>query len=137
MRLFLILFTILFSLNSLKAQTATKNRKNKKDTQEIFIRLDKNAEFIGGTDSLYSYIRTHLKYPETALKDSIEGKVVITFIVDTNGIITNPIVIESVRPDLDQAAIEIIKNMPNWTPAMYGNRKVKVQNTLPIRYSYR
>ena len=87
-------------------------------------------QFPGGSDSLISFVKRNLKYPETAIKDSIEGKVIVTFFVGTTGKITDVKLKHGVRYDLDNEALRIVSIMPKWIPA-----NVKVNFTLPIKFT--
>ena len=74
------------------------------------------------------------KYPETALKESIEGKVFVHFIIDTLGQINNPFVIKGVRQDLNDEALRIIESLGNWIPATENGKKVSIKMSLPIYF---
>lgn len=91
-------------------------------------------QFPGGFDSLGKYIRANIKYPETALKDSIQGKVKIEFIVNKNGTVENAKVVEHVREDIDTISLNTVANMPNWEPASMGDKKVSTKFIIPIVY---
>jgi len=92
--------------------------------------MHKRPEFPGGRDSLNIYLRKNIVYPESAKKDSIEGKVIVKFYVDTLGYITNISVKQSVRSDIDQEVIRVVSNMPKWNPGT-----LEVPFVLPITFS--
>ncbi|OFY67770.1 MAG: hypothetical protein A3H98_12335 [Bacteroidetes bacterium RIFCSPLOWO2_02_FULL_36_8] len=125
---------ILLSFQTLFGQIINNEKDSKPKDDEIFIIVEKLPEFPGGMDSLSSFIRNNLEYPETAKKDSIEGRVIITYVIDTNGRITNPIVAKGVREDLDQAALELVKKIPAWSPGVQKGKNVAVKQALPIRF---
>lgn len=95
------------------------------------------AKFPGGYDSLGKYIRANIKYPETAIKDSIEGKVKIEFIVNKDGAVENARVVEHVSEDIDAVSLSTITNMPHWAPASMGDKKVSLKFIIPIVYRLR
>ncbi|RYZ22830.1 MAG: hypothetical protein EOP49_46395, partial [Sphingobacteriales bacterium] len=79
---------------------------------EIFTFVEEMPEFPG---DLLQYIRTHFRYPE-AVKDTVEGKVFMRFIVQADGSITNVEVVRKLEPHLDEEAIRLVKSMPRWRP---------------------
>lgn len=93
-------------------------------------------EFNGGFDSLYSYIKKNLKYPEWERKEGIDGNVFVTFIVDEKGKIKEPKILKSVdrSRNFDKEVIKLINEMPNWKPGQENGQDVAVQFTLPIRF---
>lgn len=94
-------------------------------------------QFPGGFDSLGKYIKANIKYPETALKDSIQGKVKIEFIVNKDGAVENAKVVEHVSEDIDAVSLNAIAKMPYWEPAFMGHKKVSLKFIIPIVYRLR
>ncbi|HTE28763.1 MAG TPA: TonB family protein [Chryseolinea sp.] len=92
--------------------------------------VEKFAEFPGGADKFYNYIKKGLKYPADALKDKIQGDVHVTFIVTYNGtIVPGSIqVVKGLTPSCDAEAIRIIKGAPAWTPGK-GKEPGALQST--------
>ncbi len=88
--------------------------------------------FPGGIDSMQSYISNTVIYPDDAVANNIQGRVIVKFIVNANGDVTNPVVVHSVNPLLDSAAVAVIRYMPQWTPAEDDGKNVSVYMTLPI-----
>ncbi len=124
---FLFLIVTLFAFD-LKAQDKTSN-------DEVFSKVDVMPEFPGGMDDLSYFFYTHLKYPEDAKKDKIEGTVYVAFIVDETGKVKNVRVIKGVSPSLDKEAIRVASQMPNWTPGKHNGKNVKVQFNLPVKFA--
>lgn len=89
-------------------------------------------EFVGGKDALMSWIEDNITYPISAEVNSIEGKVVVTFDVNSDGTVGNVQVKESVDPILNDEVVSKVVAMPNWIPAKQNGRTVKVKYTLPI-----
>lgn len=83
--------------------------------------------FPGGLDSLKSYLVKKLKYPQTAINDSIQGTVIVGFFVNSNGEIDDVIILRSVRKDLDEAAMISVKAMPKWNKGT-----IRIPFSLPI-----
>ena len=89
-------------------------------------------EFPGGTTALLNFISNNLKYPKKAMDSQTEGRVVLQFVIDKEGHVTDIQVLRSVTPELDQAAIDAVKNSPKWAPGMQDGEAVNVKYTIPI-----
>lgn len=92
------------------------------------------ASFPGGMDSLNNWIKMHQTYPEESLKYEEQGKVMVSFVVEPDGSITNIRIEKGVSMELDRAAKELIRSMPNWTPEAPGGMKVRSRVQLPVIY---
>jgi len=99
---------------------------------DSFFVVDVMPEFPGGEANLVKFIKENLKYPKSATKDNTEGKVIITFVITETGEVKYPNVFESVRKDLDKAAIKMIRKMPKWKPGEKDGHPIKVAFKLPI-----
>lgn len=100
----------------------------------IYDKVDKNAEYPGGTEALMKFMMTNLKYPETCRKDGIQGRVVIKFVVNTDGSIVDMEETRSPHADLTAEAMRVIKSMPKWTPATVGGKTVRSRFNLPVMF---
>lgn len=103
-----------------------------KDDDVIFVAVEKAPEFPGGMKKLYEFMAKNLNYPSYAKEAGIQGRVICQFVVNTDGSIVDIKVARGVDPDLDQAAIEMIKKMPKWIPGEQARKKVRVKFTLPV-----
>ena len=90
--------------------------------------------FPGGTEKLFEYLKQHMRYPKVAEKDSIEGRVIVSFIVERNGKLTNLKVVKSPDPSLSKEALRVAKSMPKWNPGKDYGKPVRVKYTLPITF---
>lgn len=79
-----------------------------------------DASFPGGAAEFFIFIARNIEYPQSAIKDGIEGNVIVNFTVAPDGKVTDVKVVKGVREDLDNAAIEVIKKSPKWNPAKPG-----------------
>lgn len=84
--------------------------------------------------NINQYLATTIKYPEEAEKQKIQGRVFIKFVVDTNGIITEPEITKSAHPMLDEEALRVVRAMPPWKPGYQHGKPVRVYYTLPISF---
>ena len=93
--------------------------------------VERQPYFPGGQQALLKFLQENVNYPEQALKDSVEGRVVVGFVIETDGSITNPQVVRSLHPLLDAEALRVINLMPKWVP---GDSKDGVKYNLPISF---
>ena len=89
-------------------------------------------EFPGGPQALFEFIRDNLKYPQEAIDNQTEGRVILQFVVDKRGKVNNIQVKRSIDPALDRAAIDVVRALPAWKPGMQNGKQVNVRYTLPI-----
>ncbi len=95
---------------------------------------NRSAEFPGRENALFTFLSTHIHYPETAQKSSNEGKVYVHFIIGKDGKITDTYVVKSPDSDLSTEAVRVIRLMPKWRPGIAANRVVFTPYTLPILF---
>lgn len=105
---------------------------NGKDTIVI---ADKMPEFKGGKAKLIEYITNNFKYPKSARRDKIEGKVIVDFLITEEGKITDVKIKKGVRQDLDNEAMRLIREMPRWNPGELNGKNIHVSYTLPINFT--
>jgi len=91
----------------------------------------------GGLDSLLIFVYQNLRYPETALKDSVGGVVSIVYIIEEDGTTTNHLIVRGVREDINQEALRIAKMIKYDTPAKNDNQPVRSQFAIHIAFDYR
>ena len=88
----------------------------------------------GGTKGLNLYLREHIHYPSIAQENGIEGKVIVQFVIERDGSITQVNVTRGVDPSLDREAVRVVKSMPKWTPGKQNGQAVRVKFTLPVNF---
>ncbi len=96
--------------------------------------IERQPEFPGGEAALVKFIKDNLKYPADAARDSIQGRVTLSFVVKKNGSITNIEVMRSPDKRLTKEAIRIVKSMPRWKPAIKLDKPVRAKYVLPITF---
>lgn len=94
----------------------------------------KLAQFPGGRDALFDFVKQNLKYPETARLAEIEGEVDVKFTIDKDGKVQNPKCVKSVHKDLDAEAIRIVNMLPDWTPEISKGKPVESSFVLTIPF---
>jgi len=106
----------------------------KKGDKEVLVEVEELPEFIGGKEAMAAWIVSNLKYPGEAVKAKITGKVLVNFMVTSQGKIKNVVVTKSVSPVLDAEAIRVISSMPDWKPGMQAGKNVPVQMQVPVEF---
>ncbi len=104
------------------------------ERDEILIMADEMPEFPGGERALFQFLSTSIRYPREALRNDIEGRVYVEFVVDRYGKITRVIVKRGIHPTLDQEALRVIESMPDWKPGVKDGKFVNVLFTVPINF---
>ena len=96
--------------------------------------IDEMPEFPGGLDVLELWLVKNTQYPEAAQRAGVQGKVLVSFIVDVDGSITDCKIYQSLSPACDEEALRVVKSMPKWKPGMYEGQPVKVGFVLPLNF---
>ena len=102
--------------------------------EEVFMVVEDQPEFPGGAAALYEYLSKNIKYPAICRENNIQGRVLVTFIVNKDGAIVEPEVVKSVNPSLDKEALRVISTMPNWKPGSQRGKPVRVKYTVPVNF---
>jgi len=104
------------------------------DLKEAYYDVDEIPEFPGGNALVANFIGSNLKYPKEATAKKIEGKVYVKFIVEEDGQVDHVAVASQPNPDFDQAAVDVVKKMPRWSPGKKGGFPVKVWFVVPVSF---
>jgi TonB family protein len=107
---------------------------NKKEDKEVFVVVEQMPEFPGGDGACKGFIARTLRYPAEAIKKGIQGKVLVTFIIDKNGKVENAKVVKGVAPELDAESVRVISLLPDWVPGKQRGKNVDVVYTMPIEF---
>ena len=104
---------------------------------EVFMVAEQMPEFPGGMKELLKFLQNNLKYPENAMKNNVQGRVIVQFVVEKDGTLTEFKVARSVDPDLDAEALRVLQIMPKWKPGMQRgeDRKGKIYRTCFLQTS--
>ncbi|WP_308553621.1 TonB family protein [uncultured Mediterranea sp.] len=103
-------------------------------TGDVYEVVDKMPEFPGGMTGLMQYLSKNVKYPADAHAKGIQGRVVVSVIVNTKGKATNATIVQSVSPSLDAEALRVAGTMPDWTPGTKDGTPVNVKYSFPITF---
>ena len=100
----------------------------------VFDVVEQMPQFPGGMPALMKWLQDNMKYPKEAQDAKQQGRVIVSFVVEKDGSITNVRVVKSVAPALDEEAIRVVKAMPKWNPGMQNGEPVRVNYTVPISF---
>lgn len=102
--------------------------------KKVFDVVEQMPHFPGGDAALMQFLRENIKYPETAEKNGIQGRVICTFVVENDGSVSDVQILRSVDDALDKEAVRVIQAMPKWVPGRQNGEPVFVKFTLPITF---
>ena len=103
-------------------------------TQKIFDVVEQQPSFPGGQSALLSWLSSNIHYPPVAEENGIQGRVVVSFVVEPDGSISNVQVVRGVDPSLDKEAVRVTKAMPKWVPGKQNGQAVRVKYNLPVTF---
>jgi protein TonB len=118
----------------LKAKEVVVDEKPKEEETKVFDVVEQMPQFPGGPQALFEYLSKNIKYPVVAEENGIQGRVIVTFVVERDGSISDVKVIKSVDPSLDKVAIRVLKSMPKWIPGKQNGAPVRVKYTVPVTF---
>ena len=103
--------------------------------QSVYDQVEQMPEFPGGMPAMIEYLQTNIKYPKDAVKQNVGGRVMVMFVVEADGSLSNVRVARKVFPSLDSEAVRVVKAMPKWKPGKEKGRPVRVNFTLPVVFT--
>jgi len=107
------------------------------ETDEPFFQVEIMPSFKGGgLDKFRDWVQKRANYPQEAYKKKITGKVLLTFIVEKDGSVSNVTVVKGVNPLLDDEAVKAISESPKWTPGLQRGEPVRVRYSIPLNFSF-
>lgn len=110
------------------------NNTSCEDTKIFGDVVEQMPYFPGGTNALFEYLEENIKYPEDCEEVCVQGRVVITFVVEKDGSISDAKVVKSVYPSLDEEALRVVSGMPKWCPGKQNGRSVRTKYTIPVTF---
>ena len=102
------------------------------DDTGIYTTIDVYPRFPGGDQSRFYFLRTHIRYPDVAVKSGIQGVVMVVFVIEINGAVSNVEIVKGIGGGCDEEAIRVVKMMPQWEPGKRSGRAVRVLVRMPI-----
>ena len=132
-RLILMSLMAICSLTTVLAQKTVVSQKDQKE--EPFNVVEDMPAFPGGMEAMIQFLSSNIQYPADAQKQKVDGRVLVKFVVEKDGSITEVKVIKPAFPSLDAEAIRVVKAMPKWKPGYQNGQAVRVQFAMPINFS--
>ena len=129
-KLVVLVFMMAFTLN-LNAQVD----KPDNDADVVSTIVDKEASYPGGIEALNTFLARNIIYPTLAKQKNIQGKVIISFIIEKNGSISNIKIVKDIGEGCGEEGVRIVKLMPKWKPAKQRGKTVRQQFNLPVMFS--
>lgn len=104
------------------------------NSNRVYDVVEQMPSFPGGISGLMTYLNQNTRYPAVAQENGVQGRVVVSFVVEKDGHISDVTVLRSVDPSLDKEAIRVVRNMPRWTPGKQGGKRVRVRYNVPVSF---
>ncbi|WP_106829763.1 energy transducer TonB [Parabacteroides pacaensis] len=104
------------------------------DSNHVFAVVEEMPEFPGGETALMQYINKGIKYPVIAQENGIQGRVVVSFVINKDGKVVEAQVMRGVDPSLDKEALRVIGTLPAWKPGKQRGKPVRVKYTVPVLF---
>ena len=101
---------------------------------KVFEVVEQMPSFPGGPSALMKYLSENIKYPVVAQGNGVQGRVVVSFVVERDGSITDVKVARSVDPSLDREAMRVVRSMPHWIPGKQNGSAVRVKYNVPVSF---
>ena len=127
-KLVLLSMMAVFCFTTASAQKTVVSEKD----QKVYDVVEELPEFPGGMSAMIDFLQTNISYPKDAEKQKVEGRVMVMFVVETDGSISDVEVARNVFPSLDEEAVRMVKAMPKWKPGKEKGKAVRVKFTLPV-----
>lgn len=101
---------------------------------QVFEVVEQMPQFPGGAAALMKFIGEHLKYPQVAVENGVQGRVTCRFVVGQDGTVSNVEILKPLDPHCDKEAVRVILSMPRWIPGRQNGKAVSVRYTVPITF---
>ena len=125
---------VLFSLAKENSEAASKEPKAI-EVNQVFQVVENMPEFPGGMPACMQWLKDNMQYPKEAQEKKESGRVIVQFIVEADGSVSNAKIVRGISPSIDAESLRLVNAMPKWKPGTQGGQAVKVKYTLPIRFA--
>ncbi|MCQ6961260.1 energy transducer TonB [Mucilaginibacter aquariorum] len=102
---------------------------------QIFTAVEQSPTFPGGEGAFGKYLQKNMRYPAIARENNVQGRVVLTFVVERDGSLTDIKVLRSLGSGTDEEAVRVLKASPKWKPGIQNGRPVRVQYSIPVNFT--
>ena len=104
-------------------------------TEDVFIMVEQQPQYPGGMEALRQFLSNNLSYPRQATSAGVSGRVFVSFVVNTDGSLTDVQVLKGIGFGCDEEAMRVVQKMPRWRPGKQSGRAVRVKYNLPISFT--
>ena len=104
------------------------------DENIVYDIVEEMPSFPGGSEALFNYLSKSITYPKECEDVCVQGRVIITFIVEKDGSISDAKVVKSIYQPLDEEALRVVKGMPRWIPGKQNGKNLRVKYTIPVSF---
>lgn len=118
----------------LKLKEAVAQPEPKPEVEKLFDVVEQMPSFPGGPSALMEWLSNNVKYPVVAQENGVQGRVVVSFVVERDGSITDVKVVRGVDPSLDREASRVVRAMPRWIPGKQNGSAVRVKYNVPVAF---
>ncbi len=127
-----ILTSIFFIISSCSSNQM--NDPQSTNSKEVYTVVEDFPQYPGGTEALFKYLESEIKYPKEAIEKGIEGQVLVQFDIERNGSITAVVAVKGVGAGCEDEAIRALKSALAFKPGMQRGKTVKVRRVIPINF---
>lgn len=120
----------------LKLKEAVAQPEPKPEVEKVFDVVEQMPSFPGGPSALMEWLSNNVKYPVVAQENGVQGRVVVSFVVERDGSITDVKVVRGVDPSLDREASRVVRAMPRWIPGKQNGSAVRVKYNVPVAFRF-
>ena len=103
-------------------------------TGKVYDIVEQMPSFPGGPAELMKWLGSHVQYPAIAQENGVQGRVIVAFVVEKDGSVTDVTVVRSVDPSLDKEAARVVRQMPKWIPGKQNGAAVRVKYNVPVTF---
>jgi len=118
----------------LEAKKAEEAAAAEEEEDRIFDRVEENAQFPGGDEACFEWLCEHIVYPSVCQEHGVQGRVIVSFVINTDGSLVDVKTLRSPDSNLSKEAERVVKMMPKWKPARLGNKTVRSRFNLPVLF---
>ena len=120
--------------NRIPGQMLIRGDSNRSDSTYLWPIYEVMPSFPGGESALYEFLESNKHYPEEAKRNNEYGRVIVTFVIEKDGTVTNPRILRGRTPSLDNEALRLVSIMPKWMPGTMCGEPKRVRFNLPIKF---
>lgn len=140
------LFMLMLGISTAMAQTETPKQpqqteividppKTSANTAPVYKEVDKAAEFPGGVQKFYEFLSHNIQYPSKARQNNVQGRVILTFVVEEDGSLTGFKVLRDIGDGAGEETVRVMSLSPKWVPATVKGHTVREQYVVPIAFT--